>query len=110
MRSGIYKITCTINGKGYIGKTEDDIEKRVMEHLNNRSPGCVALFNAIKKHGKKILFGIHFITMYSLVFLTPLKLMKSETITPSPLTDIILLKVVKAVLVQKKRGAKSLKR
>ena len=53
MRSGIYKITCTINGKGYIGKTEDDIEKRVMAHLNNRSPGCVALFNAIKKHGKE---------------------------------------------------------
>ena len=53
MRSGIYKLTCLVNNKAYIGKTEGDIEKRVMKHLNGGSPGCTALFNAIKKYGKE---------------------------------------------------------
>ena len=53
MRSGIYKIICIVNGKGYIGKTEGDIEKRVMTHLNKGNPECVALFNAIAKYGKE---------------------------------------------------------
>ena len=52
MRSGIYKLTCFVNNKSYIGKTGGDIEKRVMQHLNGRCPDCDAIFNSIQKHGK----------------------------------------------------------
>lgn len=50
----IYKITNTINGKVYIGKTERSIEQRWQEHLkfastelNEQRP----LYNAIRKYG-----------------------------------------------------------
>lgn len=51
----IYKITNTINGKIYIGKTERDIQTRWQEHLrhtkslSNRLP----LYRAISKYGKQ---------------------------------------------------------
>ena len=50
----IYKITNTINGKMYIGKTEQTIEKRFQQHcsdsqrdgINNRP-----LYKAMRKYG-----------------------------------------------------------
>lgn len=51
--SGIYKITCIVNGKSYIGKTKGDIEARVMSHFNGYNSGCTIIFRAIKKHGKE---------------------------------------------------------
>ena len=51
MNSGIYIIRNLINGKCYVGKTQGNIKKRVMEHLNGYSPGCRAIHNAIKKYG-----------------------------------------------------------
>lgn len=49
----IYKITNTLNNKAYIGKTDGDPLYRIMSHLNGRSPGCKAIFRAIKKYGKE---------------------------------------------------------
>ena len=51
--SGIYIITCIITGKSYIGKTIGRLYNRVMTHLNGNAPGCEALYNAVKKHGKE---------------------------------------------------------
>ena len=50
----IYKITNTVNGKSYIGKTIHDPEKgRIRQHLNEKAPECRALHNAIKKYGRE---------------------------------------------------------
>lgn len=50
----IYKITNTVNGKSYIGKTIHEPEKgRIRQHLNEESPECRALHNAIKKYGRE---------------------------------------------------------
>ena len=51
----IYKITCLINGKIYIGQTTTDIEKRWRRHtwrctLDSRR---MAISNAIDKYGKE---------------------------------------------------------
>ena len=51
--SGIYRITCSKNGKSYIGKTEGKIYDRIEKHLDGKSPGCRALHAAIKKYGKE---------------------------------------------------------
>ena len=46
----IYKITNQVNGKVYIGQTTLSLERRWYTHCH-KSSGCVALHNAIKKHG-----------------------------------------------------------
>lgn len=47
---GVYKITNTINGKCYIGKSSRDIEYRLEQHKNNHN-SRPHLQNAIKKYG-----------------------------------------------------------
>ena len=49
----IYKITCTVNGKLYIGQTVQKLSKRLYAHIyeaNTKNIDC-AFHNAIKKHG-----------------------------------------------------------
>ena len=49
----IYKITNTVNGKAYIGKSVHDPENgRIKAHLSGRAKQCRAIHNAIKKYGK----------------------------------------------------------
>lgn len=48
----IYKITCIINNKVYIGQTTTSIEKRFKQHLS-KSSFCKKLKYAIKKYGKE---------------------------------------------------------
>lgn len=45
----VYKITCTINNKSYVGVT-NDLQRRLRDHRNPRS-SCKALYNAISAHG-----------------------------------------------------------
>lgn len=50
----IYKITCKINGKAYIGKTTKTVQKRFGEHLRDcRKRRCEnrPLYRAIRKYG-----------------------------------------------------------
>ena len=52
----IYKITNTINGKIYIGKTERTVEERFSEHLKDsdrRTFEKRPLYSAIRKYGKQ---------------------------------------------------------
>ena len=48
----IYKITCEISGKSYIGKTIRSLKERIREHFNCKA-GTTALRRAIRKYGKK---------------------------------------------------------
>lgn len=48
----VYKITCIINGKIYVGKTCQQLMKRFLEHLSNQG-GAILLWNAIQKYGKE---------------------------------------------------------
>ena len=47
----IYKITCKLNGMGYLGKTTRSLEERIKEHLRNSRNSYVD--RAIKKYGWK---------------------------------------------------------
>ena len=47
----VYKVTCTVNGKGYIGKTKRSMHDRWRSHCSKGS-GCWALAGAIRKYGK----------------------------------------------------------
>lgn len=47
----IYKITNKINGKIYIGQTLRSLKERFDQH--KKSKGCLALYSAMKKHGKE---------------------------------------------------------
>ena len=50
----IYKITNKINGKSYIGKTEQTVEKRFKEHISdarNKAHMDRPLYRAIRKYG-----------------------------------------------------------
>lgn len=49
----IYKITNTINGNLYIGKTTRDIHARFKQHCLKNSPSCMPIASAIKKYGKE---------------------------------------------------------
>ena len=50
----IYKITNTINNKGYVGKTAQKPEKRWKAHLYSaKTNGPMAISRAIRKHGEK---------------------------------------------------------
>ena len=48
----IYKITCTTNGKVYIGQTSGSVKVRFQQHLQKDS-NCIKLKRAIKKYGKE---------------------------------------------------------
>lgn len=47
----IYKITCKLNGMGYVGKTTRSLEERTAEHLRNSRTSYID--RAIRKHGWK---------------------------------------------------------
>lgn len=47
----IYKATNTINGKSYIGKTSDTLEKRIKEHEYHSVKKDWLFYRAIRKHG-----------------------------------------------------------
>lgn len=50
----IYKITNTINGKMYIGKTEQTIEKRFQQHCSDSQRDGMSnrpLYKAMRKYG-----------------------------------------------------------
>lgn len=52
----IYKLTCTVNGKGYVGLSAVAFKKRMQGHRSKALSGkleigCRALNNAIRKHG-----------------------------------------------------------
>lgn len=52
----VYKLTCTVNGKGYIGLSTASFKRRMQGHKSKahsklRVTGCRALNNAIRKHG-----------------------------------------------------------
>ena len=49
MPAKIYKLTNTVNGKGYIGFTTQSVEARFRQHC---SPNKTAIHSAIKKYGK----------------------------------------------------------
>jgi group I intron endonuclease len=50
----IYKSTCLINNKIYIGKTKYELSKRIKQHINKSNKGSNLLFHkAIKKYGIK---------------------------------------------------------
>ena len=48
---GIYKITNKINGKSYIGLT-DDIKRRISEHKSKGDTTNLLIDHVIKKYGK----------------------------------------------------------
>lgn len=50
MKGYIYKLTCTITGKVYVGKTID-INRRMMQHSKITPKYSHHLANAIKKYG-----------------------------------------------------------
>ena len=47
----IYRATCILTGKSYIGQTMD-FERRKSQHKNGHSVGCSHFNRAIEKHGK----------------------------------------------------------
>ena len=47
----IYKITCLINGKIYVGKTKQKLEKRMYQHKYDAQNGSIGLGAAIAKYG-----------------------------------------------------------
>lgn len=47
----IYKITNSVNGKFYIGKTTLTIEERFKKHFYNHKNGQTHLYRAMRKHG-----------------------------------------------------------
>jgi len=54
MKSLIYKHTCTITNKSYIGQTTKTLEQRFKEHLNDSVGGSSTHFHkALRKYGKE---------------------------------------------------------
>lgn len=50
----VYKITCLINGKLYIGQTSETIEKRFKRHMGyQKDKHDTKFYRAIKKYGKE---------------------------------------------------------
>lgn len=47
----IYKITNTLNGKFYVGKTKQKLEKRMAQHRYESKKGSIGLGAAIRKYG-----------------------------------------------------------
>ena len=49
----IYKITNTVNGKSYIGKTiHDAVKRRIRRHLGGYTRGSLIVKQAVEKYGK----------------------------------------------------------
>ena len=53
MHSGIYLIRNLITNLCYIGKTKGSILKRIMQHLDGKSPNCREIYEAVKEYGKE---------------------------------------------------------
>jgi group I intron endonuclease len=49
----VYKITCRVNGKVYIGQTRSAVKERWRQHCE-LGGSCVRLENAIRKYGKDV--------------------------------------------------------
>lgn len=47
----IYRITCLVNGKFYIGKTKRNLKRRIIEHKRDSSRGRPGIDAAIHKYG-----------------------------------------------------------
>lgn len=47
----IYKITCLINGKSYVGQTRQKFEVRISQHKHNSNRTPIGIDAAIKKYG-----------------------------------------------------------
>ena len=47
----IYKITCLVNGKLYVGQTRQKLSRRITEHKRDSSKGSIGLGAAIRKYG-----------------------------------------------------------
>lgn len=47
----IYKITCLVSGKIYVGKTKQKLEKRIAQHKFNSKKGSIGIGAAIRKYG-----------------------------------------------------------
>lgn len=51
----LYRITCSVSGKSYIGQTRQTIERRWVGHTckarNEYTDGCSALYSAMRNHG-----------------------------------------------------------
>ena len=47
----IYKITCLINGKAYVGQTRQSFKRRITEHKRDSSKGRPGIDAAIAKYG-----------------------------------------------------------
>ena len=52
MEQIIYKITCQVNGKVYIGQTQQTLTQRWKQHCFPSSKGCIELHRAIQKYGE----------------------------------------------------------
>ena len=53
IKGTIYKITCLVNGKCYIGQTFQPVEARWDQHIKGN--GSKGIYNAIQKHGVEML-------------------------------------------------------
>ncbi len=47
----IYKITCLVNGKFYVGKTKQKLSRRITQHKYDSKKGSLGLGAAIRKYG-----------------------------------------------------------
>ena len=47
----IYKITCLVNGKIYVGKTKQKLSRRIAQHRYDSKKGSIGLGAAIRKYG-----------------------------------------------------------
>ena len=47
----IYLISCRINGKQYVGKTKQKLERRISQHKYDSKKGSISLGAAIRKYG-----------------------------------------------------------
>ncbi|MBR3746662.1 MAG: GIY-YIG nuclease family protein [Selenomonadaceae bacterium] len=47
----IYKITCLVNGKSYVGQTRQKLNRRIIEHKRDSSRGRPGIDAAIAKYG-----------------------------------------------------------
>ena len=47
----VYVVTCTVNGKQYVGQTTRTLARRWRDHTAKTNPHCRALWNAIQKYG-----------------------------------------------------------
>ncbi len=82
----IYILTNKINGKQYVGQTTRLLDRRFKEHMRESQKQCIALHNAVKKHGKSN-FSVRILqNAYSRIELDNLEktvIMKLGTLSPN---------------------------